>query len=370
MVGGLFILSSLYEFFYAEYRINAVERLINEKGVLHITIIPDPMAGPDYYSGFARFDQTMKERYGKGYGKFFYMDTLSGSKNNQNPDNTINTLYLDRSCFDLCSTGKFFDTTSICENTEDVLVGYDLSQSHPIGSRLYNNVTGKTHRVAGVLPRGAKWISSNPFVSEDPQVSLDECIVSLMDYDLFQWVDGVLYGACFQSIYLYTEKTDYRLVKKDVRDLALKNGLKIMAVDTIEEEIQSEYAEREEWIKAGGDMTLFAIFLCFAACISTGLSDALHLRREMGILRVCGVSRMNILGIIITEDILRFFLAGMLSYSLNTVLNKMGNPYVYSDYVLPAYIILSSFMTLVVSFSSACLLTRKAEIQMISEVHV
>ena len=367
-IGGMFILSALYEFFYAEYRVNEINKLISDKSVIHVSIIPEPVAGPDYYKGFSLFEKTVSKMYGNDYGKFFYVDAFSPNKNTLY-DNTVMTLYLDRSCLEFCSSGKCIEDMLI-SGQDTVLVGYELSKTIPVGKVIFNNFTGKAYTVAGVLPKGTKWIGSNPFVAEDPAESLDDHVVSLMDNDLFEWQDGALYGACFHSMYLDAGEREYKDIREKLFELAGDKNIKIGAVRTIEEEIHKEYSERADWIRAGGNLTLFAIFLCFAACIAVGLSDALNMRKETGIMRICGVSNAAIRGIVVAGNTFCIMPAGVLAYMINGHVNRTGNGVVMSDYVFPAYIVILILLIITVSFFTSHLLVKKQEIKMINEVYV
>lgn len=106
-------------------------------------------------------------------------------------------LFLDNQMVDIC---RLIDVNRkkihLKEDEEytDMAVGYERQKELPVGTRLYDMFTGRKYRVTQVLKKGSAFLPGDLFSSIEPELSLDDSLVTLPND---RWIKGG-YSSAYQ----------------------------------------------------------------------------------------------------------------------------------------------------------------------------
>ena len=288
------------------YDLYETKRIFADDQVINVNILMSEQDSRNYYTDVAQFLEAMKERWGENFGKFIYMTVnyeYAGVKKMEN------TLYLDKSMFDLCCVNFYngngrkwkFEKTN-----EDILYGFVCHkriEEYPIGTVIENTNTGSKTKIVGYYDEDQFWAPSLLLHQTEPTIKLDDHIISLMDEEYFS-ISEDFYGNLFNSVYIKTIHGDVANIKMQIRDLADTFSVKCY-INSLEDLIWKERIEKKEMFDSVALLILFSLFLGLSGLLISFVSDVSSWRKEIAIMYVNCVSTTRVFLIIMFENLIK-----------------------------------------------------------------
>lgn len=291
------------------YYMIETKNVFSDEDILNIQIIIDEQESNDYFENVEKFLEDMEDKYGEEFGKFMYLN-VNYTKEGEN-DN-LDTLYIDKSSFDLCKVRFHRDkeVEDLLKKDKSLIAGYvskDNLAKYPIGTILVNsNINTKTV-IAGYFENDSTWAPSLLLHSSEATTDLNNYLVSEMDNNYFEF-HSMFYGNVFNSIYLkFNTNHNVNKYKEEIRKLARDAQIKCY-IFTIDEMIDEEKQENKTFMRSLGTMVVFALFVALSGILASYLADVGSWQKEIAIMYLNGVAPSDVYLIILLENLIKALL--------------------------------------------------------------
>ncbi len=191
------------------------------------------------------------------------------------------------------------------EKYGEAYVGFSMSDRYPVGS-IYTTSSGEQYIIKNVLKKDAEWLFEN---KGDSSINLNNAVLLDYDYLLKNHITKIYNG--INSFYYVAKDKD---VSGKVMGLAKEYGLAFEDTYDLKSDFHI-YAKKS--MRDNGEAYFFPVIVYLAAVIAIGMSAMLSLYNSMtdyGIMLANGFTRREIIGIVITENIYKCLLAGMIAF--------------------------------------------------------
>ncbi len=317
--------------------------------IININIMMDGL-DTDYCKKVSVFANEINELYGDDFGKYMYMETNCKL---DNIDVRVPMLYVDATINDLCEEDTIQFNLEFHDNDDytEAYVGYHLRDTYPVGTILMDNYTRRKVKIVECLPEGAEWVPSLLFHTYEASVVLDDYLITTMDEGYFELNDRFL-GNTFNAWFIqYELEEEEHHIKKNIRELAEKYGITCYTY-TLEEMIELTKEENEDFLNSLGILLIFTMTIAILAYISAAMADAYSRRRELAIMYINKVSLLDIFGMFLVENTIKFVISiGIASFLFVQGLSDQ-QAMIYRTMVLPVSAILIMLFLLALSMAS------------------
>lgn len=179
-------------------------------------------------------------------------------------------------------------------------VGTDLSKVYPVGSKYHDEETGCEYIIAGVLKDGTKWLPDDLYGSS--AMNMKHALLLDLHYAIAQ-PGNKFYLANASNFLLIAAKNDS--VKDRLNALLNKLELNVDGIVPLGS-LYSSY-ERDAMDQAGENYLLPLVLLLSAIIVSiiTARMSVMASKKDYGIMLSNGFNKANIIGIILTENIIK-----------------------------------------------------------------
>ena len=189
-----------------------------------------------------------------------------------------------------------------------------------------------------------------------------------MDEDYFTHYKEY-YGSCFQSVYVSSETDTLDEDKRKIREIAFKNNIKAEVCST-EEIVDKEREKRGSWIETGRILTYFVILISFFSFAIASVSDILNRIKDIGIMRIYGVSGRSLFFVFLVENSIKVIVASGCACVWFLKDYTVWQSGLLEYYVFPAFIVIMSIITLLISIMDHVYVYRSGPLDMIRIVRL
>ncbi len=217
-------------------------------------------------------------------------------------------LYVYPSLAGLCDI-RTDDNLSLAFDYNDMQAGYgiayvgaDLSNVYPVGSKYHDEETGCEYIICGVLKDGTKWLPDDLYGSS--AMNMNNALLLDLNYAITQPGNKV-YLANASNFLLIAAENDS--VKDRLNELLNKLELDVDGIVPLGS-LYSSY-EKDAMDQAGENYLLPLVLLLSAIIVSiiTARMSVMASKKDYGIMLSNGFNKANIIGIILTENIIKCF---------------------------------------------------------------
>ncbi|MBD5544995.1 MAG: ABC transporter permease [Lachnospiraceae bacterium] len=261
-------------------------------------------------------------------------------------------LFLDNQLVDICRLSDVNQMKIDLKEDEeytDMAVGYERQKELPVGTKLYDMFTGRKYKVTQVLKKGSTFLPGDLFSSMEPELSLDDSLVTLPND---RWIKGG-YSSAYQVYrnniyYIAEEKEECKHLAEQVEKTARDFGqwVKVKSFSQLVEEYRKiQQSERVP-------MLVFVLILLFLSIMNIFLSTLISLlsqKKELGIMLACGITKKEIYRILFVENLLRFLTAFCPAYALMCFYHSRGlaNNMALVVKILPFLLVIAAVLMLI-----------------------
>lgn len=221
-------------------------------------------------------------------------------------DNLATKLYISPSLMGLCDMRNqenkrlTFSDNGENKNYGEAFVGADLAEVYPVGSIYCDMENDCEYRVVDVIKEDSKWLSEDLYGGS--ATVLDDVIVLDLNYNISRHGNEInIANACNNLLAVGSGDN----IKEDISDITAHAGVDIDGVISLRQ-LYSAY-EKEAMDNAGESYMLPFILLFSAIVVSviTSKMSVMTNKRDYGIMLSNGFTKVNIAGIILTENIMK-----------------------------------------------------------------
>ncbi len=221
-------------------------------------------------------------------------------------DNMVEKLYVSPSLMGLCDIRNqenrilAFSDAGKDEVYGEAFVGADLAAQYPIGSIYCDTENGCEYKVADVIKKDSEWLSEDLFGGTS--VDLDNVVLLNLDYNISRPGNEInIVNAC--NNLLVAGKGDN--IKEAVNDIIDRTGMDISEIVTLKK-LFSAY--EKESMDHAGESYMLPFILLFAAIVVSVITSKMSVmanKKDFGIMLSNGFTKVNVVGIIMTENIIK-----------------------------------------------------------------
>ncbi len=193
-----------------------------------------------------------------------------------------------------------FDYNNMQSGYGIAYVGADLSKVYPVGSKYLDEETGCEYIISGVLKDGSKWLPDDLYGSS--AMNMNQALLLDLNYAIAQPENKVFLANASNYLFIGAESDS---VKDSLNALLNKLELDVDGIVRLGS-LYSSY-EKDAMDQAGENYLLPLILLLSALIVSviTARMSVMASKKDYGIMLSNGFHKANIIGIILTENIIK-----------------------------------------------------------------